>query len=59
MARALPRPLRVRGLEPDLGAVVPARRSRLANGVYNGVAGVVEACASALARTARLDGEVR
>ena len=41
------------------GNIAPARKSRLANGVYKGVAGVVEACAMACARAARLDGEVR
>jgi hypothetical protein len=38
--------------------VVPARRSRLAKGVRKGVAGVVDICASARARAARLEGDV-
>ena len=54
---ALPRPFR-RLFEALFAAMPSARSTRPANGVYNGVAGVVEACARTLARAARLDGEV-
>lgn len=56
--KPLPRPLRFRKLEPVRVPIPSARNKRLANGVYKGVAGVVEICVSALARAARLDGDI-
>lgn len=58
MPRALARPVR-RLVESVRGSTAPARNSRLANGVYEGVAGVVETCAIARALAARFDGDVR
>lgn len=58
VAIELPRPVGARRLELVRGAVIPARKSRLANGVCNGVAGVVDTWANVRARAARLDGEV-
>ena len=52
------RALRPRRRDDIFGVAPSSRNNRVAKGVYNGVAGVVEICARALARAARLDGDV-